>query len=99
MDVYSQLQKYGALSSAIGVAKLNMLTRVRYALDSAKGMVFLHSRRMIHRDLKSSNLLIATDRHKTVKICDFGLSRFKGQYSKKGKGRGTPGWMAPEEIL
>ena len=30
MDVYSQLQKYGALSSAIGVAKLNMLTRVRY---------------------------------------------------------------------
>ena len=48
-------------------AKLNLATRLRYALDAAKGMVFLHQHRIIHRDLKSSNLLIANDRLKTVR--------------------------------
>lgn len=67
-SLYQQLVNYGKLDNNIGKAKLNLTTRVRYALDSAKGMVFLHAHSIIHHDLKSSNLLIANDRAKTVKI-------------------------------
>jgi serine/threonine protein kinase len=39
----------------------------------AKGMDFLHSCNLIHRDLKTVNLLVDSDF--TIKVCDFGLSR------------------------
>ena len=45
-----QLQKYGQLSASgdgPSTAKLNLATRVRYALDAAKGMVFLHEHQVI----------------------------------------------------
>ena len=51
---------------------------------------------IIHRDLKSSNLLIANDQSKTVKICDFSFSRLsQGRYEITGVGLGTPGWVPP----
>ncbi len=98
-SVYQQLQRYGKLSKDSGGAKLNLATRVRYALDASKGMVFLHKRHIIHRDLKSSNLLIANDQSKTVKICDFSFSRLQGHYEITGVGLGTPGWVPPEETM
>jgi serine/threonine protein kinase len=61
------------------------------------GMHYLHSCRpaIIHRDLKSPNLLV--DRDWSVRVCDFGLSRVKSAtfLSSKSHG-GTPEWMAPE---
>ncbi|XP_056693888.1 serine/threonine-protein kinase CTR1 isoform X2 [Spinacia oleracea] len=51
--------------------------RLRMALDVAKGINYLHclTPPVVHWDLKSPNLLV--DRNWTVKVCDFGLSRFK----------------------
>lgn len=67
--------------------------RLRMALDVARGMNQLHSLSppIVHRDLKSPNLLIAADW--TVKVADFGMSRsLKGDFlSTKGDG-GTPHW-------
>jgi serine/threonine protein kinase len=60
-------------------------------------MQVLHQNNILHRDLKSSNIL--TDRNeKNVKICDFGLSTI-GTINKRNRGEiGTYNWMAPEVL-
>ncbi|XP_052191008.1 serine/threonine-protein kinase CTR1 isoform X2 [Diospyros lotus] len=71
--------------------------RLRMALDVAKGINYLHclSPPIVHWDLKSPNLLV--DKNWTVKVCDFGLSRFKANTFIPSKSvAGTPEWMAPE---
>ncbi|ONM01206.1 PAS domain-containing protein tyrosine kinase family protein, partial [Zea mays] len=57
--------------------KLDVRRRVHMALDIVRGMNYLHhsSPPIIHRDLKSSNLLV--DKNWIVKVADFGLSRLK----------------------
>ncbi|XP_061352490.1 serine/threonine-protein kinase CTR1-like [Gastrolobium bilobum] len=71
--------------------------RLRMALDVAKGINYLHCLKppIVHWDLKSPNLLV--DKNWTVKVCDFGLSRFKANTFISSKSvAGTPEWMAPE---
>ncbi|KAL7616256.1 uncharacterized protein LOC111911928 isoform X1 [Lactuca sativa] len=77
--------------------RLDWKRRLHMAMDIARGMNYLHHCKppIIHRDLKSSNLLV--DKNWTVKVGDFGLSRVKHHtYLKTKSGRGTPQWMAPE---
>ncbi|PRQ39450.1 putative protein kinase TKL-CTR1-DRK-2 family [Rosa chinensis] len=66
---------------------------------SAQGMNYLHhfNPPIIHRDPKSSNLLV--DKNWTVKVGDFGLARLKHEtflFTKTGKG--TVQWLAPEVL-
>ncbi|XP_061975815.1 serine/threonine-protein kinase CTR1-like isoform X5 [Populus nigra] len=78
---------------------LNERRRLNMANDVAKGMNYLHQFRppIIHRDLKSLNLLV--DSAYKVKICDFGLSRSKAKtYISSTNAAGTPEWMAPEVL-
>ncbi|XP_073111937.1 uncharacterized protein [Elaeis guineensis] len=68
-------------------------------LLQARGMNYLHRRNppIIHRDLKSSNLLV--DKNWTVKVGDFGLSCLKSSSTLTAKStQGTPQWMAPEVL-
>lgn len=64
--------------------ELTLFARMRMAKDAALGMNWLHCShpQFIHRDLKSSNLLV--DENGRVKVCDFGLSQIKqqGEYLK-----------------
>eukprot|EP00026_Physarum_polycephalum_P005313 Phypoly_transcript_05345.p1 GENE.Phypoly_transcript_05345~~Phypoly_transcript_05345.p1 ORF type:complete len:610 (-),score=59.52 Phypoly_transcript_05345:54-1883(-) len=77
-------------------------TRIKHmALDIAKGMNYLHCSDpiIIHRDLKSHNLLV--DEHFKVKVCDFGLSTMVKRHLDKFTAMtpvGTPCWTAPEVL-
>lgn len=73
--------------------------RVRMALDVARGLNYLHRLNppIVHRDLKSPNLLV--DKTWTVKVCDFGLSRLKMKtFLSSRSAAGTAEWMAPEVL-
>jgi mitogen-activated protein kinase kinase kinase 13 len=67
-----------------------------WAKQIASGMNYLHTHKIIHRDLKSPNVLIA--RNDIVKISDFGTSREWNEKSTKMSFAGTVAWMAPEVI-
>jgi serine/threonine protein kinase len=64
-------------------------------------MEYLHSKRIVHFDLKSANLLLGhRDRRVVCKVADFGLSKQKMQTYVSGvtSSRGTLPWIAPEII-
>ncbi|KAM7255280.1 hypothetical protein ACFE04_020521 [Oxalis oulophora] len=92
-SLYRLLHKPGAREV------LDERRRLSMAYDVAKGMNYLHKRNppIVHRDLKSPNLLV--DKKYTVKVCDFGLSRLKANTFLSSKSAaGTPEWMAPEVL-
>lgn len=58
---------------------------------------YLHSQKIVHRDVKTENMLL--DRSGTVKIADFGVARVEAQNPNDMTGEtGTLGYMAPEVL-
>eukprot|EP01090_Pellita_catalonica_P008030 TRINITY_DN1867_c0_g1_i3.p1 TRINITY_DN1867_c0_g1~~TRINITY_DN1867_c0_g1_i3.p1 ORF type:complete len:520 (-),score=103.10 TRINITY_DN1867_c0_g1_i3:254-1720(-) len=78
--------------------EMTWILRLQVALDIARAMAFLHAKEVMHRDLKSKNLLVSVDWK--IKVCDFGFAR---KFAKGTKQQyilcGTEDWMAPELIL
>ncbi len=72
--------------------------RWQVAVDMAQGLAYLHSRKILHRDLKSLNILLDANHH--AKISDFGLAKVKleinSSSSKVNKTSGSVRWQAPE---
>jgi len=72
--------------------------RWQMAVDITQGLAQLHARKILHRDLKSLNILL--DKHQTAKIADFGLAKVKQEVSssttKSSKTVGSVRWRAPE---
>jgi len=69
---------------------------VEWTKQLATGMNYLHQHKIIHRDLKSPNILIG--KNEIIKISDFGTSQQWSEHSTKMSFAGTVAWMAPEII-
>ncbi|XP_015263141.1 PREDICTED: mitogen-activated protein kinase kinase kinase 10 [Gekko japonicus] len=96
----------GALSRALAGRRVPPHVLVNWAVQVARGMHYLHDQApvpIIHRDLKSTNVLILEPIEnddlsgKTLKITDFGLAR-EWHKTTKMSAAGTYAWMAPEVI-
>ncbi|KAJ8768792.1 hypothetical protein K2173_023696 [Erythroxylum novogranatense] len=94
--------------SATAKEPLSFASRLRIALASAKGILYLHTEAnppIFHRDIKASNILL--DVYFTAKVADFGLSRLAPVPDIEGIApahvstvvKGTPGYLDPEYFL
>lgn len=94
------MTKFNFAGSNAVYSKLDWETRLRIALEAARGLEYLHEHinpPVIHRDFKSSNILLDKNLH--AKVSDFGLAKLG---SEKAGGHvstrvlGTQGYVAPE---
>lgn len=70
---------------------------IQLALDLSRGLSYLQSKKIVHRDVKTENVLL--DKNRTLKIADFGVARVEAQNPKDMTGEtGTLGYMAPEVL-
>ena len=70
----SQGSLFDLLHMKKGQLDISMKQRLTIARDSAITFQYMHSLGIVHRDIKSHNVLI--DNNFAVKICDFGLAKF-----------------------
>jgi eukaryotic-like serine/threonine-protein kinase len=93
------------LRDLIASDELPLQIAVKYAIEVADAMAHAHDRRILHRDLKTSNVMITADGR--VKVLDFGLAQrvreqeFAGEHDSTatlevGRVTGTLAYMAPE---
>ncbi|XP_042418566.1 serine/threonine-protein kinase STY46-like isoform X5 [Zingiber officinale] len=85
---------YDYLHKQHNILELSMLLKI--SIDVCKGMEYLHNNNIVHRDLKTANLLI--DSNFVVKVADFGVARIQNQGGVMTAETGTYRWMAPEVI-
>lgn len=95
LSLTSQIQKRNATSTYFRTRDV-----VKCAKGMAKALAYLHQKKITHRDIKSSNILVEVDvdldRIKEIRLCDFGVSKALSEVSVATTFTGTDLWVAPE---
>eukprot|EP00039_Didymoeca_costata_P016624 m.300462 g.300462 ORF g.300462 m.300462 type:complete len:845 (-) comp16421_c1_seq35:662-3196(-) len=87
-DLRTVLKAFGGLSAAV---------TAKYTNEILAGLHYLHSNRVIHRDIKGANVLLTAQGH--CKLGDFGLAKAVATMGPGTKSvAGSPYWMAPEVV-
>jgi len=94
----------GNLHNLLQREKLDFSRILTMSIEVARGLVYLHAHNppVLHRDLKSLNILVDENYH--AKVCDFGLSiqvdspRTNGEIQPQDNHVGTLNWLAPEVL-
>ncbi len=91
--IVTEFVRQGSLKTILAnnVGRLSWSQRLQMLKGAALGISYLHSLEpvIVHRDLKSSNLLV--DESRNVKVADFGFARIKEDHSTMTR-CGTPSW-------
>jgi serine/threonine-protein kinase len=90
----------GTLRDILNRGPLDTLSAWRYLREIGDGLQHAHDAGIVHRDLKPTNVLIHSDGR--AMLADFGLARGAGQpthLTTVGLAIGTPGYMAPEQVM
>lgn len=76
----------------------SVAARVKIALQGARALEYVHSQKLIHRDIKPDNLHI--DLSGRVRLMDFGIAKSQDLHlTKTGFQVGTPYYMSPEQVM
>src|SRR5580765_2011778 len=72
-------------------------TALQVTQELAEALDYAHAQGIVHRDVKPSNIIVATDGH--PKIADFGIAKLNASdLPQTGRTLGTPAYMAPEQL-
>ncbi|KAH0744855.1 hypothetical protein KY290_032848 [Solanum tuberosum] len=101
LSMVTEFMEMGSLYFLIHLSgqkkRVNWRRKLKMLRDICRGLMCMHRMKIVHRDLKSANCLV--NKHWSVKICDFGLSKIMTDAPMRDTAAaGTPEWMAPELI-
>ena len=101
--VFEYLEGLSLAEEIASVQQLPVQRALTIASQIASALEAAHGAGLVHRDLKSDNIFLATrgDNRDHVKVLDFGISRFQSAIEKTAVGGhllGTPEFMAPEQV-